>query len=148
MHNRGNYVASLCEIVRWLGAKAEALGVNVFTGFPAAHLLAEGRRVVGVRTAASGLNRDGTPGSSFQAPNDLSARVVALAEGTRGLLAQAWLEWERVSSPNPQIFALGVKEIWETKQPSTAWCTRSAGRSPTTPLAAASCIRSSRTSWP
>src|SRR5437016_11629147 len=117
MHNRGNYVASLCEIVRWLGAKAEALGVNVFTGFPAAHLLAEGRRVVGVRTAASGLNRDGTPGSSFQAPNDLSARVVALAEGTRGLLAQAWLEWERVSSPNPQIFALGVKEIWETKQP-------------------------------
>ena len=117
MHNRGNYVASLCEIVRWLGAKAETLGVNVFTGFPAAHLLAQGRRVVGVRTAASGLNRDGTPGSSFQAPNDLSARVVALAEGTRGLLAQAWLEWERVSSPNPQIFALGVKEIWETKQP-------------------------------
>ena len=117
MHNRGNYVASLCEIVRWLGAKAEALGVNVFTGFPAAHLLAQGRRVVGVRTAASGLNRDGTPGSSFQAPNDLSARVVALAEGTRGLLAQAWLEWERVSSRNPQIFALGVKEIWETKQP-------------------------------
>ena len=117
MHNRGNYVASLCEIVRWLGAKAEALGVNVFTGFPAAHLLAQGHRVVGVRTAASGLNRDGTPGSSFQAPNDLSARVVALAEGTRGLLAQAWLEWERVSSRNPQIFALGVKEIWETKQP-------------------------------
>src|SRR5881398_1888859 len=117
MHNRGNYVASLCEIVRWLGAKAEALGVNVFTGFPAAHLLAQGRRVVGVRTAASGLNRDGTPGSSFQAPNDLSARVVALAEGTRGLLAQAWLEWERVSSRNPQIFALGVKEIWETNQP-------------------------------
>jgi len=117
MHNRGNYVASLCEIVRWLGAKAEALGVNVFTGFPAAHLLAQGRRVVGVRTAASGLNRDGTPGSSYQAPNDLSAKVVALAEGTRGLLSQAWCEWERVSSPNPQIFALGVKEIWETRQP-------------------------------
>src|SRR5438445_12264178 len=99
MHNRGNYVASLCEIVRWLGEQAEALGVNVFTGFPAAHLLAQGRRVVGVRTAASGLNRDGTPGSSFQAPNDLSARGVSLAEGTRGLLAQAWLEWERVSPP-------------------------------------------------
>src|SRR5467141_913580 len=117
MHNRGYFVASLCEIVRWLGAKAEALGVNVFTGFPAAHLLAQGRRVVGVRTAASGLNRDGTPGASYQAPNDLSAKVVALAEGTRGLLAQAWCEWERVSSPNPQIFALGVKEIWETRQP-------------------------------
>jgi len=117
MHNRGNFVASLCEIVRWLGARAEALGVNVFTGFPAAQLLAQGRRVVGVRTAPSGLNRDGTPGPSFQAPNDLSAKVVALAEGTRGLLSQAWCEWERVPSPNPQIFALGVKEIWETKQP-------------------------------
>ncbi len=117
MHNRDNYVASICEIVRWLGAKAEALGVNVFTGFPAAQLLTQGRRVIGVRTAASDVNRDGTPGASFQAPNDLTAKVVALAEGTRGLLSQAWCEWERVVSPNPQIFALGVKEIWETKRP-------------------------------
>src|SRR5213593_4596554 len=59
MHNRGNFIASICEIVRWLGAKAEALCVNVFTGFPAAHLLAQGGRVAGVRTAATGLNRDG-----------------------------------------------------------------------------------------
>ena len=117
MHNRDNYVASICEIFRWLGAKAEALGVNVFTGFPAAQLLTQGRRVIGVRTAASDVNRDGTPGASFQAPNDLTAKVVALAEGTRGLLSQAWCEWERVVSPNPQIFALGVKEIWETKRP-------------------------------
>ena len=117
MHNGGNYVASICEIVRWLGAKAEALGVNVFTGFPAAQLLTQGRRVIGVRTAASDVNRDGTPGASFQAPNDLTAKVVALAEGTRGLLSQAWCEWERVVSPNAQIFALGVKEIWETKRP-------------------------------
>ena len=117
MHNRGNFIASICEIVRWLGTRAESLGVNVFTGFPAAHLLAQNRRVVGVRTAATGLNRDGTQGNSYQAPNDLTAKVVALAEGTRGLLSQAWCEWEGVSSPNPQIFALGVKEIWETKRP-------------------------------
>src|SRR3989442_13589311 len=64
MHNRGNYVASICEIVRWLGARAEALGVNVFTGFPAAHLLTQGRRGTGGRAAASGLNRDRTPGAS------------------------------------------------------------------------------------
>src|SRR5439155_528961 len=49
MRNRGNYIASLCEIVRWLGEKAEALGVNVFTGFPAASLLVDGSGVVGVR---------------------------------------------------------------------------------------------------
>jgi len=51
------------------------------------------------------------------APNDLTAKVTALAEGTRGTLSQAWLEWQAVRSENPQIFALGVKEIWETKRP-------------------------------
>src|SRR5437667_2030883 len=51
MHNAGNYIASLCEIVRWLGEQAEALGVNLFTGFPAASLLTEGAGVAGVRTA-------------------------------------------------------------------------------------------------
>jgi len=117
MHNEGYYLASLCEIVRWLGAKAEELGVNVFTGFPAASLLTEGSRVMGVRTAASGLDRSGQPGSGYIAPNDLTAKVTALAEGTRGLLAQAWCQWQGVGSDNPQIFALGVKELWETTQP-------------------------------
>ncbi len=117
MRNHGNYIASLCEIVRWLGAKADALGVNVFTGFPAAQLLVRDTAVAGVRTAAAGLDRDGKPTSAGSPPNDLVARVTALAEGTRGLLAQAWCQWQRVPSENPQIFALGVKELWETKQP-------------------------------
>src|SRR5438309_339560 len=117
MHNTGNYVASLCEIVRWLGERATALGVNIFTGFPAASLLVDGERVAGVRTAATGLDRQGRPLANYLAPNDLIARVTALAEGTRGSLSQAWLEWRGVTSENPQIFALGVKEIWETKRP-------------------------------
>src|SRR3989442_298787 len=117
MRNKGNYVASLCEIVRWLGQQAEALGVNVFTGFPAASLLVEGQRVVGVRTAATGLDRDGRPLANYVAPNDLVAKVTALAEGTRGMLSQAWSDWQQVPAENPQIFALGVKEIWETKRP-------------------------------
>src|SRR3989442_636032 len=117
MRNTGNYVASLCEVVRWLGARAEGLGVNIFTGFPASSLLVDGERVAGVRTAAAGLDRAGRPLSHYVAPNDLVARVTALAEGTRGLLTQAYLEWQRVGSENPQIFALGVKEIWETKRP-------------------------------
>ena len=117
MKNHGNYIASICEIVRWLGGKAEALGINIFTGFPAAALLKDGNRVAGVRTAATGLGRDGQPLASYAAPNDLTARVTALSEGTRGLLSQAWLQWQGVPSANPQIFALGVKEIWETKRP-------------------------------
>ena len=119
MQNHGNYVGSICEIVRWLGTKAEEVGVNVFTGFPAAQLLTSGDRgrVVGVRTAATGLDREGQPMSGYTAPNDITAKITALSEGTRGMLAQAWLEWQQVTSPNPQIFALGVKEIWETKRP-------------------------------
>src|SRR5437879_4207641 len=117
MHNTGNYVASLCEIVRWLGERATALGVNIFTGFPAASLLVDGERVAGVRTAATGLDREGRPLANYLAPNDVIARVTALAEGTRGILSQAWLEWRGVTSENPQIYALGVKEIWETKRP-------------------------------
>src|SRR3989441_1008587 len=117
MYNKGNYVASLCEIVRWLGGRAEQAGVTVFTGFPAASLLVEKRRVAGGRTAASGLDPDGGRTSTYQAPNDLLAKVTALAEGTRGLLSQAYLEWQSVRSANPQIFALGVKEIWGTKRP-------------------------------
>lgn len=120
MRNAGNSIASLCEIVRWLGQRAEQAGVNVFTGFPAAALLADGNRVTGVRTEASGLDRDGKPLASYLAPNDLTAPVTVLAEGTRGMLAQAWLEWQRVGASHPQIFALGVKEIWETKRPLDA----------------------------
>ena len=112
MRNRGTYVASLSEVVRWLGAKAEALGVNLFTGFPAESLLVEGSRVRGVRTAPSGLDRSGAPTGDYQPPADLVARVTILAEGTRGPLSQAWRVWQGVGAPNPQIYALGVKEVW------------------------------------
>jgi electron-transferring-flavoprotein dehydrogenase len=117
MHNSGYYTASICEIVRWLGERAEELGVNLFAGFPADALLVEGERVRGVRTAPSGLDRQRQPTASYAEPTDLTARVTVVAEGTRGTLGQAWRQWLRVGSPNPQIFALGVKEVWETKHP-------------------------------
>ncbi len=117
MHNKGNYVASICEVVQWMGERAEAAGVNVFTGFPAASLLVDGQRVVGVRTTPMGLDRDGNQGGNYEPPTDLSAKVVALSEGTRGLLAQAWEQWQGIAAPNPQIFALGVKELWQTGKP-------------------------------
>ena len=117
MHNSGNYVASLCEVVRWMGGKAEELGVNIFAGFPADSLLVDGTRVIGVRTTPSGLDRDGNPGDGFAEPTDLTAKVTVLTEGTRGPLSQAWRDWRGVGSPNPQIFALGVKEVWDVKKP-------------------------------
>jgi electron-transferring-flavoprotein dehydrogenase len=117
MHNRGFYTASISEIVRWLGEKAEALGVNVLPGFPVDSLLVDGDRVAGVRTTPSGLDRTGEPGGRFEPPTDLTARVLVLSEGTRGPLTQAYLRWQGIGSENPQIYALGVKELWETKQP-------------------------------
>ena len=116
MRNHGHYTASICEIVRFLGEQAEALGVNVFTGFPAESLLVDEKRVVGVRTVATGLARDGSPGSNYMPAGDLTARVTVLCDGTRSPLAQAWQAWQQVRSPNPQIYALGVKELWRTSK--------------------------------
>ncbi len=117
MKNHGNFAASISEMVRWLGAKAEAAGVNLFTGFPAAGLRVDGPKVVGVRTTPSGLERDGSAGANASPATDIEARVTVLSEGTRGLLTQAWMQWQQVQSKNPQIYALGVKELWETKVP-------------------------------
>src|SRR5258706_7774712 len=82
MRNHGNYIASLCEIVRWLGAKAEELGVNVFTGFPAAQLLVQGSAVAGVRTPPAGLDRDRKPTPSGPAPKDPLPQITAPPQGT------------------------------------------------------------------
>ncbi|HET7583662.1 MAG TPA: electron-transfer flavoprotein:ubiquinone oxidoreductase [Gemmatimonadaceae bacterium] len=120
MRNHGNFVASVSEVARWLGERAEAEGVNIFTGFPVESLLVDGERVIGVRTTPSGLERDGSHGSSYQPPTDVTARAVVLAEGTRGMLTQAYQRWQGIGSENPQIYALGVKELWETKVPLDA----------------------------
>ena len=74
----------------------------------------------GVRTTPSGLKRDGQPGPGYTPPTDIKAKVTVLAEGTRGALTQAWLRWQQVGSDNPMIYALGVKELWETKRPLDA----------------------------
>lgn len=120
MQNHGYHIASVSEMVRWLGEKAEGMGVNVFTGFPVASLIMSEDAVVGVRTTPSGLMRDGSEGSSYTPPTDISARVTVLSEGTRGPLSQAYFNEAGINGRNPQIFALGVKEVWETKKPLDA----------------------------
>lgn len=115
MANHGNYVVSLCEVVQWLGSQAEALGINLFPGYPAESLLVQGTAVVGARTVPVGLDRSGVPTDNYTPPTDVTARVTVLAEGTRGPLAQAYCQWQGLTSTNPQIFALGVKELWEVK---------------------------------
>ena len=116
MQNHGNYVASLCEVVRWMGKKAEEFGVNILSSFPADALYVEQNKVIGVRTAPAGLKRDGQPGEGAMPATQITAKVTVLSEGTRGPLAQAYREWQKIHSPAPQIFALGVKELWKVKK--------------------------------
>lgn len=116
MQNHGNYVGSLCEMVKWLGKQAEDLGVNILSSFPADALYVENNKVIGVRTTPAGLKRDGQPGEGAMPATSISAKVTVLSEGTRGPLSQAYCEWQKISSPAPQIFALGVKEIWKVKK--------------------------------
>ena len=139
MHNRGNFTASICELVRWLGAKAEELGVDVFPGFPAGGLLVDGNKVRGVRTIASGLDRDGNETSSYMPPTDIVARVTALAEGTRGVLSQAYLEWSGLRIRRSMRLASRSygKPSLRSIPSSIPW----GGRFPATYSAAASCTR-------
>jgi len=117
MRNHGYFTASLSEMVRWLGEQAEGLGINLFPGFPVDSLLVDGARVKGVRTTPSGLDRESEPTSNYAEPTELTGRITVLAEGTRGPLGQAYRAWQGITSSNPQIFALGVKEVWETRRP-------------------------------
>lgn len=115
MRNDGHFVASICEIVRWMGQKASELGVSIFPSFPVDSLLVDKNQVIGLRTTPSGLSREGNPLPGARPPSDLKANVTVLAEGARGALTQAYFRWQKISSPAPQIYALGVKELWETK---------------------------------
>ena len=112
LKNQGTYIASLSELVRWMGQKAETLGVNLFTSCSAKALLMDGDQVLGVRTSPSGLDRNQKPTFQYSPPLDIKAKVTVLAEGSRGLLTQSYLKKQKISSPSPQIFSLGVKELW------------------------------------
>jgi electron-transferring-flavoprotein dehydrogenase len=117
MHNQSFYTASLCEVVRWLGERAEEHGINLFAGFPVEAILVNGETVCGVRTSPAGLDREGKPTGEFTEPTDLTAKVTIVAEGTRGMLSQSYREWQKIGSSNPQLYALGVKEVWQTARP-------------------------------
>ena len=113
MKNKNFYTASLCEVLRWMAEKAEALGISVFTSFTAHELLIENDNVKGISTFPAGLNKDGTPSSNYQEPIFIPSKLTVLAEGSRGHLSQAWRKWKNITSQYPQTYALGVKEIWK-----------------------------------
>jgi electron-transferring-flavoprotein dehydrogenase len=117
MKNDGNYVASLSELSRWLGEQAEAGGAYLLPETAADKLLVDGARVVGVRSGDKGRGRNGEPLANFEPGSDVTAKVTVLAEGTQGHLTGVALDRFGLQGENPQVWALGVKEVWRVEKP-------------------------------
>ncbi len=117
MRNHGNVILSVSELGRFLSEQAEALGVAVLPETAATKLLVQHGRVIGVRTGDRGRGRHGEPLPTFEPGSDVVAGVTVLAEGTQGLLTSAAIDRFRLAGDNPQIWALGVKEVWRVPRP-------------------------------
>jgi electron-transferring-flavoprotein dehydrogenase len=116
MHNEGNYVVSLGNVVRWLGQQAEEAGVEIYPGFAAAEVLTEAGRVVGVATGDMGIGKDGAATGNFQRGMELRATYTIFAEGCRGSLSKQLMKNFNLNADNdPQTYGIGVKELWEVK---------------------------------
>lgn len=114
LRNHGNSIISLNKFVKWLGARAERAGVSYFPGFAGVEVLYDGNRVVGVRTGDMGINRAGSHKANFQPGYELRAKVTVFAEGTHGSLTKQLKSRLKLDDGrNPQVYALGLKEIWE-----------------------------------
>ena len=115
--NHGNHVTSVAQLARFLSAKAEEAGVYILPETVAAKLLVENGRVLGVRTGDKGRGRESQELSNFEPGSDVMAKATVLAEGTQGHLAGAAIGHFDLASDEPPQWELGVKEVWEVKQP-------------------------------
>lgn len=114
MHNKGNFIVSLGDVVRWLGAQAEALGIEIYPGFAAADLIEENGIIAGIITGDMGVERDGTPGPNYAPGMELRAPYTLFAEGCRGSLSkQLMARFGLRDGVDPQTYGLGIKELWE-----------------------------------
>ncbi len=115
MNNHGNYVVSLANVCRWLGEKAEALGVEIYPGFAAAEILTDDNdAVIGVATGDMGVTRDGEPGPAYQRGMALLGKYVLIGEGVRGSLAKQLIAKYRLDADSDvPKFGIGLKELWE-----------------------------------
>ena len=116
--NHGNYVISLGNVCRWLGQKAEELGVEIYPGFAGAEILFnESGSVKGVATGSMGVGRDGAPTDAFQEGMELHAKYTVFAEGCRGHLGkQLMARFNLNDGADPQVYGIGFKELWEIDQ--------------------------------
>ena len=116
MNNHGNYIISLSNFCKWLAVQAENLGVQIFSGFPAAQLLMENGRVAGVITGEFGIGKDGEKKPSYQAGISIKGKYTLFAEGCRGSLSQQLMDkFNLRGESSSQTYGIGIKELWEIK---------------------------------
>ena len=117
MHNKGNYIASLGNLTRWLGEQAEALEVEIYPGFPAAEILYhDDGSIKGVATPDMGLDEKGEKKDSYEPGMELHAKYTVFAEGCRGHLGKALMEkFDLAAESDAQHYGIGLKELWEVK---------------------------------
>ena len=115
MGNHGNYIVSLGDVCRWLGTKAEGLGVEIYPGFAAAEVLYDDNgAVVGVATGDMGIGKNGEPNANFTRGMELRAKYTLFAEGARGNLGKQLLaKFNLGEGREPQKFGIGLKELWQ-----------------------------------
>ena len=114
LRNHDHYIISLNTFVRWLAQRAEAAGVDMFTGFAATDVLYDGDKVIGVRTGDRGIDRHGLKKPSFEPGVDIHAKVTIFCDGVRGNLTKSLIGTLGLAAGRqPQVFALGIKELWE-----------------------------------
>jgi electron-transferring-flavoprotein dehydrogenase len=116
--NHGNEVISVSALCRYMQARAEEAGAYLLTETAATQLIVEDGAVVGVRSGDKGRGKDGEPQGNFEPGTDIAARATVLAEGCWGHLTDAAVrEFELDEGREPQVWELGVKEVWKVKKP-------------------------------
>jgi electron-transferring-flavoprotein dehydrogenase len=121
LNNHGNYIISLNRFVKWMGELAESKGIDLFPGFAGTDLLFEGDRLVGVRTGDRGIGKDHQRKGSYEPGVDILTKAVVLGEGVRGSLTKQLIQKLNLDQGrNPDIYAIGVKEVWEVPASSDA----------------------------
>ena len=118
MSNKGNYVASLGQVCRYLAQKAEEKGVEIYTGFAVSEILYDNEgKVCGAKTIDTGVDHHGKPLENYQEGTKIEAKLTIFAEGVRGSLAKQLIEkFDLQKDKNPQIFSLGCKELWSVPE--------------------------------
>lgn len=115
MHNDGNYIVSLGNVSRWLAEQAEALGVEIYPGFPAAEYIVEDGAIKGVITGDMGVDAQGNPKEHEYTPGmELRAKYTVFAEGCRGHLGKRLIaQYKLDEGKDPQHYGIGIKELWD-----------------------------------